>query len=128
MMLRPTLAIGIVASVTLLLPACAVEACDTGIFPSIVVEVRDSLTGAAAADGAEGRVIDGSFIADLDVYDVDPEGVPLSLAMLGERAGTYTVQVTKPGYSLWERRNVQVDDSGCHTEQVRLSARLEPGS
>jgi hypothetical protein len=127
-MLSSTFTIGIVASVTSLVSACAVDACDTGIFPSIVVEVRDSVTGAAAAAGAEGRAIDGGFMVTLDVYDVDPEGAPLSLAMPGERAGTYTVEVTKPGYSLWEQRNVQVDDSGCHTEQVRLSAKLQPGS
>jgi hypothetical protein len=120
--LRFTLPIGIVASVTSLVSACAVDACDTGIFPSIIVEVRDSVTGAAAAAGAEGRAIDGSFVVALGAYDVDPEGAPLSLATPGERAGTYTVQVTKPGYSLWERTIVQVDDFGCHTDHVQLSA------
>ena len=116
---------GIVASLTWLLSACGFEACDTGVFPSIVVEVRDSVTGAAAASGAQGRAIDGSYLVPLDVYDVDVDGAPLSLAMPGERAGTYTVQVTKPGYSPWEQRNVEVEDSGCHTEQVHLSAKLQ---
>ena len=89
------------------------------------MEVRDSVTGAAAAAGADGHAIDGSFMAALEAHDVDPDGAPLSLVMLAQRAGTYTVQVTKPGYSLWERRNVQVDDQGCHAEQVQLTAKLQ---
>jgi hypothetical protein len=127
-MLRSTLAIGIIASVTSLASACAVGPCDTGIFPSIVVEVRDSVTGSAAAAGADGRAIDGSYVVTLEVYDFDIDGAPRSLAMPGERAGTYTVRVTKPGYLPWERKNVQVDDLRCHTDQVQFTAQLQPAT
>jgi len=127
-MFRSSLIIGIVASVTWLASAC-VGPCDTTIIvPSIIVEVRDSVTGAAAAAGADARAIDGDFMVVLAAHDVDSAGAPLSLAMLAERAGTYTVRVTKPGYSAWERRNVQVDDRGCHAEQVQLTAKLQPAT
>jgi hypothetical protein len=121
---RSSLVMGIVATMSWLASACA-GPCDTSFVPSLIVEVRDSVTGAAAAAGATGRAIEGSFVAVLEAHDVDPDGVPLSLIMPSERPGTYTVQVTKPGYSLWERRKVQIDDLGCNAEQAQLKAKLQ---
>jgi hypothetical protein len=125
-MFQSSLTRSVVASATWLAAGCALSPCDDAVIvPSIIVEVRDSLTGSAAAAGAGGRAIDGSFVVALEPHDVDSEGVPLSLVMLSERPGTYTVEVTKRGYSRWERTNVQVDDLRCHAEQVQLTAKLQ---
>jgi hypothetical protein len=80
------------------LVACPVGACDTSIVPSIVVEVRDSITGVAAAAEAVGVATSGAHADTLAVYGVDYSlGDTLSLAMRGERAGNYAVRVAKAG-------------------------------
>lgn len=100
-------------------------ACDTSIQPSIVVEIRDAETGAAAAAGATAVAVSGSDRLTLEPYAMDPDGVLLSLATPGERAGNFTVRVTKAGYAAWEREDVRIRDRGCHTNQAVLDARLE---
>ena len=107
------------------LVACPVGACDTSIIPSIVVEVRDSITGVAAAAGAVGVATSGAYADTLAVYGVDSVGDTLSLAMRGERAGNYAVRVTKAGYVPWERFGIRIRERGCHTNQVVLAARLQ---
>jgi hypothetical protein len=104
----------------------ACEPCDTSVVPSIVVEVVDSITGEAAALAALGLAIDGGYMDTLEVYALDATGRPLSLATRGERVGNYLVRVTQTGYAVWERGNIQIRTEGCHTNQARLTARLQP--
>jgi hypothetical protein len=124
--MRPNSRLLLAAPLATFLSACPTGACDTSIVPSIIVEVRDSLTGAAAAAGAAGLAITGSYRITLDAYGVDAGGDLLSLATPGERAGNYTVRVTKPGYGVWEHVGVRIRERGCHTNQVVLTARLQP--
>jgi hypothetical protein len=64
---------------------CALPIC-------IVVEVRDSLTGEAAAAGAVGIITEGSFAEKLEAPS-DPGA--LKLAGVYERAGTGAFQLGK---------------------------------
>lgn len=107
-------------------PLMACEPCDTSIVPSIVVQVVDSLTGEAAASGALALATDGRYADTLGVYALDAAGHPLSVASRGERVGDYSVRVTRTGYVTWEHGNVRIRQDGCHTNQVQLTARLQP--
>ncbi|MEO5580406.1 MAG: PEGA domain-containing protein [Gemmatimonadaceae bacterium] len=68
--------------------------------------------------------MDGSFTS----VDTHPGGGALDdvlLSLAYERAGTYTVTVTKPGYREWRRTGVQVGRDECHVITVPLTARLQ---
>ncbi len=115
----------------LALAAClCASACDTaepGICTQearagIVVEVRDARTGAAAATDAIGIITEGSFAEKLET-----PGDPGALQLYGvyERAGTYTVMITKAGYRLWREQDVRVERDECHVQTVVLEARIE---
>ena len=97
-------------------PTCSAEA-----KPAIVVEVRDSLTNAAAGNGARVIARDGAF-ADTAGTFAPLEG-PVLLAL--EREGTYTVTVEREGYRLWTRTGVRVTADECHVRTVSLTARLQ---
>lgn len=45
-----------------------------------------------------------------------------------ERAGTYTVIVSHPGYRQWQRMGVVVERDECHVIPEAVEARLTPGS
>lgn len=117
----------------LVLLACvayAADSCDsqrlvaecTGI-PSraIVVAVRDSTTGAAAADGAFGTVESAGRVDTLTQSD--------SLLMFGgTRLGTYSVVIEHAGYDAWTTSGVNVTQLGScgNVLPVQLTASLQP--
>ena len=111
------------------LMACNVDApvsCLAAVAPGVQVEVRDSVSNEPAAYGATGSVVDGPFIDSLRVsgLGVFPPESLLYLRAADERAGTYTVTVTKPGYVDWYRAGVEVTRGPCHVETAHLTARL----
>lgn len=87
--------------------------------PGIVLEVRDSLTGAPAASGA-------LAIAQAAAFADTLRGTDLFLSGALERPGRYDVTVTKSGYRPWAAANVQVTQGLCHVETVTVQARLVP--
>jgi hypothetical protein len=98
----------------------------TGVFVSgLRVTVQDSVSGAAAASGAQLIAQDGAY-ADTASYppnrpDLDAE--PLQSA--GERPGTYTVTVRIAGFLDWVRSGIVVTADECHVRPVALTARLQ---
>src|SRR6266508_239192 len=68
--------------------------------PGIVVEVRDSLTGAPAASGARAIARDDLFADTL-------RGLDLRVSGAHERPGTYGVSVNKSGYREWSVTGVR---------------------
>ncbi len=103
------------------------QVCDTGIQPSVVVTIQDSVTGLPAASGAFGRVIDGTFEDTLTPFSSVAPDTLINLAMRGERVGTYVVEIRQNGYLIWQRSGVQVHGASCHTTQARLVAKLVAG-
>lgn len=99
------------------------RACTTDFRYGVVVEVRDSVTGAPAAAGARLVVRDGAYA---DTSDQLPFTEPLMLQAAGERGGRYDLTVQKPDYRDWTRTGVRVWEDGCHVIPVRLEARLQP--
>jgi hypothetical protein len=98
-------------------------ACTADFRWGVVVEVRDSVTGAPAADGARLIVRDGAYA---DTSDQLPFTEPLTLRAAGERGGIYDVTVEKSDYRDWTRTRVRVREDQCHVIPVRLEARLQP--
>ncbi|HEY0306056.1 MAG TPA: hypothetical protein VGC44_13880 [Longimicrobiales bacterium] len=109
-----------VAAVALSGTACDTYMCDTGIFPAIQVEIRDSVTNAPAAAGAIVIATSGSFTDSMSVTH------DLMVGLAQERAGTYTVRVRKTGYRLWSRSGVEVRGGECGVTTVNVLARLHP--
>lgn len=115
-----------VAGVGSTLSACGSDFGPTGRCLSVgsiavVVTVRDSTTGRAAADGSIG-VLTGASVDDT-LINVD------SLTILGgDKTGTFTVTIDKPGYLTWSASNIHVTEVGeCgNVLPVDLSAKLQP--
>lgn len=101
------------------------QVCTTFAAAGVVVVVHDSVTGAPIAAGAVGIATDGTYRDSLQVAGLASDGTPESLAGAYERPGTYTVQVTKPGYAGWSQTGVQVSKGTCHVRTVTLTANLE---
>lgn len=93
-------------------------ACTEEFRYGITIEVRDGATGAGAAVGAQGTLTEGAYVEELMVFGDD--------AMLGagERAGTYDVLITKPGFEDWTASRVTVTADECHVRTVALQANL----
>ncbi len=88
---------------------------------SVVVMVRDSTSGAAAADGALGTLAGPSVNDTLGHVD------SLTLAG-GDQLGTFTVTIDRPGYLTWIASNVRVTRQGpCgNVIPAQLEAKLQP--
>lgn len=124
---RPTTRAALI--VLLAATAWAVSACDDRISApckglpnrAIIISVRDSVTGAAAADGAVGTVETAGIVDSLQHAD--------SLSLFGgSRLGTYEVSIQKDGYQPWSASNVEVTGIGACglVVSVRLTAKLQP--
>lgn len=99
--------------------------CTANIQPGIQATVTDSVTGAPAAAGAKLVARDGTY-ADSSMYPADPQYQQAWLAGAYERAGTYAVTITKPGYRPWAKSGVVVTRGECHVNTVKLEAKLQP--
>jgi hypothetical protein len=90
---------------------------------SVVVTVRDSVSGQAAADGATGTLVGGSVDDTLLQTDsLTLEG--------GDAKGTFTVRIDRPGYLTWTASDVHVTQQGpCgNVIPVQLGAKLQPAT
>jgi len=90
------------------------------------VYVKDSLTGTAIASGASLVARDGAFKDSVSAPSGIPELNALPLLTAGERAGTYQVSVSKPGYLPWLRSNVRITANECHVNPTSVTALLQP--
>jgi hypothetical protein len=115
-----------VAGVGLVLSSCGsdsqfpIGACAAPKSLAVEVTVRDSISGQAAADGAIG-VLTGAAVDDTLAH-AD------SLTLLGgDKLGTYTVTIDRPGYLTWIASDVRVTDVGMcgNVVPVKLSAKLQ---
>ena len=101
----------------------------TGEFrPGVMVYVKDSVTNAGVASGASLIVREGIFKDSVAFPEARPDLNDLNLNAAGERAGTYQVTVSKPGYTTWVQSNVRVTKNICHVNTVTLTARLQPAN
>jgi len=98
------------------------ESCQTYANWGVAVEVRDSLSMEPAVLGAILEIVDGTY------RETVRGEFPGQIELLGatERAGTYHLIISKPGYVDWVVSDVVVKQYGCHVRTVRLRALLAP--
>lgn len=101
-------------------------ACSQNIVDGIVVSVVDAQTHASLAADAVVTIQDGSYTETLRPFSFDASGTVLSQAGAAERPGTYTVRVTRAGYTSFEKQNVVVTRNACHVNAVGVTAELQP--
>lgn len=98
-----------------------VAGCTAARSEAVVVTVRDSTSGQAAANGAIGTLVGAGVDDTLSQTD--------SLTLRGgNQTGTFTVTIDRPGYLTWTAVNVSVTEKGpCgNVIPVQLNARLQP--
>ena len=91
--------------------------------PGILVDVRDSASGAPAAAGAPITILQaGTLIETVTVPD-DHDSTPVGVVY--ERAGSYEVIVRRSGHREWRRDGIAVVQQVCHVEPVPVRVRLQ---
>lgn len=105
----------------LLLAACAQQPviCTALYAYGLTVTVVDAPTGDSLRVAPAGVAHDGSWSETMQVFGNHLLGA-------GERAGTYDITVTAPGYRAWDTTGVKVTADECHVRGVNLTARLAP--
>ena len=124
-----------------LLGAFSLSACDAVLppfgctaeaIPAVEVTILDAATGAPAACDALLVARDGAYVDSVsvrrwlslppgdttDVCRIQP--APDRLYAAGQRPGTYSLRVEKPGFVPWEQRGVRVRSTPCHVETARF--------
>ena len=106
----------------LLTSACKspLVACNLNLVYGLTIVVTDSSTGAPLG-GVQTvvEVRDGAYMETL------PEIFPNEYSGAGERPGTYSVKVQRPGYRVWQNDGVRVRKDECHVIPVTVNARLQ---
>ena len=97
-------------SLSLVATAACGGDCTTILVPGIVVFLNDDLSNVTVT------ATEGSFT---ETVNVNPGASTASLVY--ERAGTYHVEVTAPGYAPWTMSNVRVEEDDCHVITVELT-------
>lgn len=93
-------------------------ACTMQFVFGISAIVADAATGADITPGSYLVAREGTYV------DSVAAGPGSFLAAAGERAGTYSVTIGRPGYSSFSRSGVVVTRNECHVNPVQLEARL----
>ena len=99
--------------------------CSTELRPGIEVDILDSISRAPAAVGAT-LLLQGPYVDS--VYISDPATLAIAKIWYEDhiKAGTYSVQIKKPGYRNWTRTDIRIEADQCHTTTfAHLTALLQ---
>jgi len=100
--------------------------CTTNVVPAIAADVRSAPTGLPLADSAIGFAIDGAYSDSLIACGGDSLGRITTICGAWERAGIYTVVVTRPGYQRWSQASVSAPRRACHVQTQTVHAAMAP--
>ena len=96
---------------------------------SIVVDVRDRITGQPAASGSLLTIREGAFVDTVrgEIFKPAPLPPTAFLNWFHQRPGTYDLTIEKPGYEVWTKCGVQLErDQCCKSWFAQVDARLSP--
>jgi len=97
--------------------------CTLILRPAITVEVRELATGRPLADSATGVARMGTYVDSLKPFTRDTSGKLTGLQAYGP-AGTYRVELARPGFEAWVRDGIRVTANPCGDNTVSLRADL----
>ena len=94
--------------------ACGDKVCLLAPNPSVLVDIRDSLTGVRIANRAS-LIVEGLGVYDSTYFAPNPDSLIALFVSSAppRRTGEYTVRVRKDSYALWQQSNVHVEGDGC---------------
>ena len=115
------------------LAACDVPGsvdCPAIATPALVVTVVDAQSDANITGSATATATDGAFRDSLRAYgNTGTITRPVFTSkVLWQRAGTYRLDVTAPGYAPFARTGIRVRARTCGPETVEVTARLAPSA
>lgn len=84
------------------------------------VVVLDATSGQPLVEGIEVKATDGTYQETLELIP----GLEYSYAGAGERAGSYTITVTKSGYQTYTSSPIVVTRNVCHVNTQSLTVTL----
>ncbi len=87
----------------------------------LTVTIVDQTTAAPIAARATMTIRDGTYE---EIVTDSWDGATLSGA--GERPGTYTITIERPGYTTWTQTGVVISADECHVIPVLLSVEMVP--
>ena len=96
--------------------------CTSELRASLLVEVRDALTGAPAAHGTTGTATHVETLTNTDLFSY-LDSLRLNGNWSREQAGQYTVRIQKPGFQN-EQISVDVTEDRCHVRTPRVPVTL----
>ena len=101
--------------------------CTEIVLPAVTVEVRELGTGRPLADSATGIAQTRTHTDSLRPFRFDsiPPGKLVSLQAYGP-AGTYRVELQRPGFQPWVHDGIRVTANQCGDNTVALRADLTP--
>jgi hypothetical protein len=97
------------------------EICTTQLLWGISLLLDSAITTGKAMVTA--RVRDGSYVEEQTI-ELPAPGI--NLAFAPERADTYDIEVSAPGYERWTRTRVRVERNRCHVIPQSIRVRLVP--
>jgi hypothetical protein len=97
--------------------------CDTGILPTLQVEVVDAVSDENLVTGA-----DGSWVADDFTGELRDEDFSSRYLIGYAPAGRLSVIVQHPGYAVWGRDDVRIPRGECGPELKTIRAQLVPNA
>jgi hypothetical protein len=121
-----------IAGGCLLAAGCSQTVCTLEARAGLAVGVDDATTGAAVC-GAHVVATEGAYAETLREYPLSmPEEGDAGIAACSyagavERAGTYALTVSAPGYRTTTVENVTVSRDACHVIARSVTIRLDPG-
>ena len=112
----------------LLLSGCNTEpeACTLNIEHGTTVRLLEAGTGVNVTDGAQGTVVEGTYVDSLRPAQRDAADRVLLLGAADERPGSYDVFVEHPDYQAVSLSGVEVTPDECHVHTVALDVTVVP--
>jgi hypothetical protein len=99
--------------------ACTLEA-----RAGLSVGVKNAVTNEVLADGVTVVAVDGNYAETLEeVFDGNNSSIFIGA---WERAGSYTITVTKVGFKTFTSPAIQVTADQCHVIERQVRVNLEP--
>ncbi|WP_445453488.1 carboxypeptidase-like regulatory domain-containing protein [Flavobacterium sp. 25HG05S-40] len=95
--------------------------CTQEVVPGLRVAVLDAANGQPLVDNVEVRAVDESYQETLELLP----GLEYSFSGADERAGIYTLTITKPGYQTYTSPPIVVNRNVCHVITQSLTVNLQ---